>query len=230
MRSLSRFATRVRTSLVRAAGRCGRRMAGAVAIVLIGIGAAGQAGAAVNDPGDPRQMVESVTEELRSALADEHDAIAADPDHIQEMVERLLTPHVDFDAMSAWVLGRYWKQASDTQRERFKVAFKRLLVKTYAAAVQHIEKARVDYLPERDTGKTDTAVIRTTVTPADSPLVSIDYYLHARNGPWQVYDLRIEGVSLIANYRSSYAAQVQAEGLDRLIQAIQDKVAASTRD
>ena len=152
-------------------------------------------------------MVESVTGELRAALASEQQAIKTDPAHLQGLADRLLSPHVDFDAMSAWVFGRYWNQATSTQRERFKLAFKRLLIKTYAAAVQHIENAVIEYLPERDMGKPDTAVVRTTVTPVDSPKVAIDYYMHARDRKWQVYDLRIEGVSLIANYRSTYASK-----------------------
>jgi phospholipid transport system substrate-binding protein len=177
---------------------------------------------------DPRQTVESVTAQLREALVREREAIDADPERLITLVDSLLAPHADFDAMSAWVLGRFWRQADADQRERFKRAFRRLLVRTYATAVRHIENADINYLPERDTGKPKTAVVRTEVTPADSQLVAIDYYMHARNGPWQVYDLRIEGISLIASYRSSYASQIQSDGLNQLIAAIEAKAADGT--
>ena len=175
-------------------------------------------------------MVESVTAELRGALGSEPPAKRSDPIFLQSLANRLLTPHVDFDAMSAWVLGRYWNQATVAQQERFKDVFKRLLVKTYAAAIQNIETATIEYLPERDTGKPDTAVVRTTVAPSESPKVAIDYYLHLRAGKWDVYDLRIEGISLIANYRSSYASQVQAQGIDQLIQSMEEKLSTSQPD
>lgn len=178
------------------------------------------AGAAESSAQD---TVRQVTRAFYQALQDKEAKGSAEADVVRSLIESILIPHVDFKAMSAWVLGHYWRQASPQQQQRFIAAFRELLVNTYTSSVQLVSLDQIHYLPQHKSAKPERAVVRTEIRkPGEAP-VSIDYYVHLSGSQWKVYDIRIEGISMISNYRSSFAAEIRSRGLDAVIADLEKK-------
>ncbi len=167
--------------------------------------------------------VRQATRELYQALEKNQVRVHKDPQLLYELVEGSLLPYTDLQTMSRWVLGRYWRSASEDQRKRFEDEFRRLLVRTYSAAIQQAELEDIRYLPERPGTRDDRRVVRTEVKRKGQPPLPIDYYMHRVDGRWLLYDVRIEGVSLITNYRSSFASAIADKGLDALIREMAER-------
>ncbi len=183
------------------------------------------AGLAQATPDEPRQLVIDVTESVLAKLRAQRPALERDPDRIFELIERDVLPHFDFVRISAWTLGKYWRRASREQKLRFVRAFRTLLVRTYGVALLEYTNQKIRYLPLRGDPATGDVTVRTEVLNPGRTPTAINYRLHRRNGVWKVYDVTVDGVSLVANYRTAFTAEVREKGLDALIARLEAKVA-----
>jgi len=170
--------------------------------------------AAVEPPG--QVVVRNTTAQMIEALRRDREVIAADRAHLYSLVADIILPHLDFARMSRRVLGKYWRRASGAQRDRFLREFQTLLVRTYATALAEYRDQTIRYLTPRARDDTELTV-RTQVQQQAGPPIPIDYQLHHANDEWKVYDIAIDGVSLVINYRSSFAAEIRKGGIDGLI-------------
>ena len=168
----------------------------------------------------PQEIVRQASDQILSALKDDSDMLAEDPQRLYQLVDEVLVNHMDFERMSRWVLGKYWKVADVEQRIRFVAEFRRLLVRTYASALADYSGQEVAYLPLRETRIDNEVVVRTEIQQPAGPPISVHYSLYLRNGVWKAYDVRIDGISLVANYRATFGAEVRAAGIDGLIQTL----------
>lgn len=170
----------------------------------------------------PDQQVRATTEEILRLLKANRELYQRDRGALYAMVDKEVLPHFDFQRMSQWVLGRYWRTATPEQRERFVKEFRDLLVRTYATALLNYRDEQVLYLPF--TGKPDDkqVIVRTEIKQSTgAPNIPISYSFYRRaEGDWKVYDVSIEGVSLVTNYRTTYADRIRRDGLDALIASI----------
>jgi phospholipid transport system substrate-binding protein len=181
------------------------------------------ADAADPPPATPDALVRSVTGELLHALKTRHQTIARDPQTLVPLMQQIVVPHFDFELMAREVLGRYWRRASDDQRTRFLAAFKQLLVDDYAAVFRRYTNQSVKLLPNRSQPINGQALVSTEVVGPGQQPVRVRYRLRRTDGDWRIDDVEVEGVSLLLTYRDSFEDQVQREGLDALISAIEDK-------
>lgn len=165
----------------------------------------------------PDQLVKDNVARILELLKANRDTYARDHKKLYAMVHEQVLPHFDFRVMSRSVLGRYWREASEEQRERFVDEFRDLLVRTYATALLKYTDEEVRYLPFRFNPSDKTAVVKTEVVQQGGPPIPIHYSFYQTESGWKVYDVAIEGVSLVTNYRSTYATKVKTEGLDALI-------------
>ena len=172
------------------------------------------------------QTVRQAIDELYRTLDQTGCDVRNDPERLHEVIERVLLPYTDMRAMARWVLGRHWRAASPEQRARFESAFRRLLVRTYGAAVREARPDDIRFLPERAGSRDTRRVVRTEIKRRGAPPVPVDYYMHLVEGRWRLYDVRIEGVSLITNYRGSFANIIAGHGLDGLIERLDAKTSA----
>jgi phospholipid transport system substrate-binding protein len=134
-----------------------------------------------------------------------------------------VSAHADFKRMSGWVMGKHWKRLSEGQRQQFVRQFKTLLIRTRATALHSVSAEDIRYLPERKSGAPNKSVVRTEVKARGTAVTPVHYPMHRKNGRWLVYDVRIKGVSLIANYRSTFSAGIEANGANALIAMLQQK-------
>lgn len=175
----------------------------------------------------PRQVVEQATNEVFAAIRAHRQAIDRESGELYRLIARIVVPHFDVEYISRSVLGRYWRRLSPAQRERFEKGFEALLVRTYATGLRdYAGGVRIDYLPERGTPGPGRAQVRTLVhPPGGQPSFHIDYYLRERDGTWKVYNVEIEGVSLIINYRATFADIISRDGLNGLLERLVAKAA-----
>lgn len=166
----------------------------------------------------PDQLVHQVADKITALIKDKRDAYAADHSKLYAMVDREVLPYFDFRVMSRSVLGRYWRQASDTQQDKFVGEFRELLVRTYATALLKYTNQEIRYLPVFSKPDDKTVLVRTEIVQGGGGSnIPMNYsFYHSKDG-WKVYDVAIEGVSLVTNYRSTYGEKIRNQGLDALI-------------
>jgi phospholipid transport system substrate-binding protein len=168
----------------------------------------------------PQQVIQETSDHLRALLQEERGRLRGDPGYVMLKADEVLGPRVDFSRVSSLVLGKHWRTATLAQREAFSREFKRLLVRTYATAFLDFETWTLRFLPlHLDDGDTE-ALVRTEVIHPEGPPISVVYRVRKDDLGWKAYDVVIEGVSLVTNYRSSFAREVRRHGMDRLIERI----------
>ncbi|GMR07850.1 MAG: ABC transporter substrate-binding protein [Gammaproteobacteria bacterium] len=171
----------------------------------------------------PQEVVAMTTNSVMSEVRRQHDALAKNPQQLYRLVNKQLIPLIDFNRMSRWTLGKHWRRATPDQRKRFTEQFKTMLVRTYANALLEFSNNRITYLPmAASPGATDVTV-RTVVHLSGGPSIPVSYSLHLKDKKWLAYDINIDGISLIANYRSSFASQMRRDDLDTLISMLEKR-------
>jgi phospholipid transport system substrate-binding protein len=165
----------------------------------------------------PQELVKTTTDRVLGRLADDREAIENSPDRLFEIVDEIIIPHFDFERMSRRVLGKAWKRASPEQQSQFVKEFRTLLVHTYATALKIYSDERIEYLPPREKEGGKETTIRTQIIQSGSPPVPINYRMYRRDDGWKVFDITIDGVSLVINYRSTFKSEIRKNGVDGLI-------------
>jgi phospholipid transport system substrate-binding protein len=166
----------------------------------------------------PDTLVKSTVGEVLSVIKQNKDTRA-----LRELVEQKVLPHFDFTTMTRLAAGRFWREATPRQRLALEDGFRSLLVSTYTSALSQAETGVVDVKPLRpQSGRSDVTVKTLVKRPGSDPL-PIDYRLENTPAGWQVYDVLIDNLSLITNYRDSFASEINRSGIDGLINALDKK-------
>ncbi len=198
-----------------------RLLVGGIALILAGMSFAARA----EQPtaAQARVLVGDTAESVIAEIRNNQAAIEADQETLLKIVDRLLLPHVDSQRMTRLVLGRYYRQASPDQRAAFTKEFQRLLVRTYAGPLSELGNQEVNITGTKPGGTDDELVVETEVSGGDLGTVPVAYRMAPVNGEWQSYDVIVDGISLVNNYRGSFAQKIQRDGLDGLIRTLREQ-------
>jgi phospholipid transport system substrate-binding protein len=140
------------------------------------------------------------------------------------LVDQIIEPQVDFDRVSMLILGKYWKTATPEQKVQFKKEFRMLLVRTYTTAFTEYADWKIRYLPLEMNPGDKKAMVRTEILQSGAQPVAVNYRMLEEHGKWKVYDVLIEGISLLQNYRSSFTDEIARTGsLDQLITHLSER-------
>lgn len=170
----------------------------------------------------PEELVRERTAKIVELIKTNRDAYSKDHRKLYVMVDEQVLPYFDFRVMARSVLGHHWREATEDQRERFTREFRELLVRTYATALLKYNDEEIAFLPFTARPDDQTAVVRTEVRPAGGgPSIPIHYGFYRSEAGWKVYDVVVEGVSLVTNYRSVYAQRIKKEGIEALIASLE---------
>jgi len=191
---------------------------------------------------DPQELVRQAAEKALSELAAHRADIEEDPSLLYSLVRDTVLPHFDFTVMTRSAMGRFWRRATEQQQRRLVAEFQEMLVRTYATALlDHMDLA-IEFLPGQYSKDAKKVTVSTRMSSSGGPPVPIDYRVRwdEKRGEWLVYDVVIDGISLVTNYRSSFAqliregarkaknpAQRMRAGIDHLIAALSAKNDAS---
>lgn len=172
----------------------------------------------------PEVLLRQITDQMINRLNQEKTRIQTEPEYVYQLVEEVLVPHADFNEMSKRVLARNWRPATAEQRTEFEQAFKILVIRTYATAFRKYRDEKVEFVGERYGRNNKNLVeINTLVKQTEGPDIEVNYRLIAKGQSWKVYDMNVEGVSLVKSFRSQFNETIRKEGLSALITQIKQK-------
>jgi phospholipid transport system substrate-binding protein len=172
---------------------------------------------------EPEALVKKITEEVLAALKTDKQLAAGDREKAVKLAEQKILPHVDFEEATRLAVGRGWKEASPEQRKKLIAEFRNMLVRTYSNAIGTYEGQTMKVLPSRvKPGEGEATVRNQFLRPGGKPIL-IDYSMRKTDSGWKIYDIVVEGVSLVLTYRSEFDAVVKQEGVDGLIKRLGQK-------
>jgi len=178
----------------------------------------------VDVKGDPNDFVSAVADNALEALRQEPAAKRGDIKVINALVEKYVQPYVDLEKTTRLAAGRYWRQATPQQRTDLTEAFKGTLIRTYSGALSRVDEvSALTMNPFRGEAGADDVVVRSSLSQRNGPAVNIDYRLEKTASGWKIYDLNVEGIWLIQNYRNQFADEINRNGIDGLIASLNSR-------
>lgn len=193
-------------------------------VVLLWAGLSAPVGASIATEQNAQELVREASTRAIDALVQRRDELAQSQARIFEFVEEYLLPHFDSEYIARLVLGRYWRQATPDERARFRDAFQEMLIRSYAASMLEYSDQKLTFLPYSEPANADETVVRTEIELSSGNVVAVDYSLRKRNGRWLVYDVTIDGISMVVNYRGTINAEVRRlNGVGPLIELIEER-------
>lgn len=166
---------------------------------------------------DAQTLMVSLSDRMLKSLADNRAALKKDPSKVFGLIDAVLLPSFDADYAGRLVMGTHYRAATPEQRKRFTQALYRSLVKTYGGAIIDFTADRVKFLPFQPSAKPDAAIVRSVITRSDGTRIPVSYSLRQTPAGWMVWDVVIEGISYVRNYRNDLGAEIGAKGIDAVI-------------
>ena len=174
--------------------------------------------AAASTQQTPEQVVQTIAHDLDTTIAGHRDELKNNKEKLIAVIDDVFLPHFDIDYASILVLGQHAREATPAERERFAKAFYNSITNRYAEGLLNYTKGAVVVLPFNGDLNDKRTVVRTQVVLEDGKKVSVDYaFRKGRNGDWKAYDVIIEGISYVTNYRNQVDAEIRKVGIDQLI-------------
>lgn len=171
----------------------------------------------------PDALAKSVTDEVLEAVRADKDLQSGNSQKVLQLVESKVLPHFNFTRMTQLAMGKNWRQAQPEQQKALVNEFRTLLVRTYTAAFSSYKNQTVDYRPLKLAPSDTDATVKSVINQPGAQPIAVDYGMEKTPQGWKVYDVKIEGISLVDNYRSTFNTEVQRSGVDGLIKALADK-------
>ncbi len=177
-------------------------------------------GAAANET-DPHKLLVDIHDQVIVVLERDKARLSEEPEYLEEQLKTLIDPYVDFKAMGRLMLGKHWKSASDEQRRRFTAEFRSMLARIYGKSIALYDGQKLEFLPYVPGKKRNLAKVESRVQKADGTGLPIDFRLrHKKSDGWKIFDISVDGISLIKNYKSSFQREIAQVGLDGLLENI----------
>ena len=172
----------------------------------------------------PEQLVQKLTDDILASVKNDKQLAAGDKQKALKLAEEKVLPYIDFEESTRLAVGRAWAQATPEQKKRLVSEFRNMLVRTYSNAIQGYEGQTLKVLPSRGKQEAkDEATVRTQFVRAGGKPLPIEFQMRKAGPQWKVYDITVEGVSLVLTYRSEFDAVVKQEGIDGLIKRLSEK-------
>ena len=178
---------------------------------------------AVAQDAGPEELVKKITADVLEAIKSDKQLAAGDRQKAIKLAEEKILPHVDFEEATRLAVARGWKEATPEQRKKLVAEFRNMLVRTYSNAISAYEGQTMKVMPVRmKPGDTDATVHNQFIRPGAKPVL-VDYAMRKTEKGWKIYDIVVEGVSLVLTYRSEFDAVVKQDGIDGLIKRLSQK-------
>ena len=171
----------------------------------------------------PDALVRKSIDEVVAIIKADKAMQGGNPQKLHQLVEEKVIPHFNFARMTRLALGRNWAQASDAQKEALTREFQTLLVRTYSTSLSQYRNQTIDVKPAKLAAADKETMVRTVVNQSGGQAIPIDYGMERTDTGWKVYDVVVDGVSLVTTYRGSFNDQIQKSGVDGLVKTLTDR-------
>jgi phospholipid transport system substrate-binding protein len=171
----------------------------------------------------PDQLVQKVTEEVLATIKSDKQLAAGDKQKALKLAEEKVLPHIDFEEATRLAVGRSWKQASPEQRKILIDEFRKMLVRTYSNGIETYQGQTLKILPSRGKQGGEDATVRAQFIRAGGQPLPLEFQARKTPQGWKIYDIAIEGVSLVLTYRSEFDSVVKQGGIDALVKRLREK-------
>lgn len=170
-------------------------------------------------PVPPDEVVKTTTTQLQDLINKRKEEFRKDPQKLYELMETMVVPRFDVKYIAQLILARHWRGASEDQRARFEAAFKNMLVRTYASAlVDNADSVKAEWMPLRMAPDAKETTVDSKLLRGDKPPVPIGFAMRLKDDEWKIYDIVIENLSLVQNFRSQVSAEIKRSSLDAVIE------------
>lgn len=193
-----------------------------VSALLLGLVMASSPSFSVAADEAPDMLIKRISTEVMDAIKGDKGVQTGDISKVVALVDSKIMPNVNFTRMTAAAVGRNWRQATPEQQKRLQDEFKALLVRTYSGALTQVKDQTISVKPLRSTASDTEVVVRTEVLGRGDP-VQLDYRMEKVGTAWKIYDLNVLGVWMVETYRTQFAQEISAKGIDGLIAALAER-------
>ena len=171
----------------------------------------------------PDALVRKNSNEILAAIKADKDLAVGNQKKIEKLADEKILPFFNFARMTQLAVGRNWRDASDAQKKSLTDEFRTLLVRTYSTSLTQFRNQTIDVKPTKMAAADSEVVVKTQVNQPGGQPIPIDYSMEKSGDSWKVYDVLIDGVSLVTNYRSSFNTEIQKSGIDGLIKSLSER-------
>ena len=192
-------------------------------LLVAGVALAQAPGAAPSATAAPDALVRDLSNDVLDAIKADNALKSGDVNRVQKLIDEKVLPYVDFQKMTQLAVGRGWRQATPEQRAALTREFRTLLVRTYSGALSQVTDHQVQLRPFRGQPTDTDVIVRTNIVATRGDPIQFDYRLEKTDAGWKIYDINILGVWLVENYKTQFASQINAGGVDGLIKTLTDR-------
>ena len=171
----------------------------------------------------PEQLVQKITNEVLESIKSDKQLAAGDKQKAVKLAEEKVLPYIDFEEATRLAVGRAWAKATPEQKKKLVSEFRNMLVRTYSNAIGGYEGQTLKVLPSRGKQDPQDTTVRTQFVRQGAPPLPIDFQMRKTDNTWKVYDINVEGISLVLTYRSEFDAIVKQQGIDGLLKRLAQK-------
>ena len=171
----------------------------------------------------PVVLLERTSTQVIKILRDDHELLQQEPERVYKIIDDYILPHLDDVTMAKLAMGKNWRNATNQQKLDFVDEFRSLLIRTYSKSLIEFKDQEIKYFPvklEADAYKTS---VKAEVIQPGGPSIPMAYRMRIKNNAWKVYDIKIDGISLVTSYRGTFTQEVRKSGIDGLLKYLRDK-------
>ena len=171
----------------------------------------------------PVEMLKRTSDAVIKVLNEKREAIDADPNLIYQIVDDYILPHLDDVTLAKLALGKNWRKANNDQKIEFVDQFRILLIRTYSKSLQEFSDEEIKFFPVKMKAGDKRVTVKSEVIQSGGPVIPVNYRLRIKDDAWKVYDIKIDGVSLVTNYRGTFAQEMRKGGIAGVLKMLKEK-------
>lgn len=171
----------------------------------------------------PDLLLKRISDQVIKILVDDGEELKKNPGNVYKIVDEYILPHLDDITMAKLALGKNWRKANKQQKRAFVDEFRNLLVRTYSRSLLEFKDQRIKYFPLKLADDVKKTTVKAEVIQPGGPPVPLSYRMRIKNNAWKVYDIKVDGISLVTSYRGTFTQEVRKKGIDGLLQYLRDK-------
>jgi phospholipid transport system substrate-binding protein len=175
----------------------------------------------------PDELIRATAEDVLAIVKQDKDIQAGNQKKILDLVDAKVLPHFDFVRMTQLAMGKYWRRASNEQKQALVTEFRNMLVRTYTKAFTVYRDQTIEFKPFRMAAGDTEVTVKTAINKPGAPPIPVDYEMRKTADGWKAFDVAVEGVSMVTSYRGTFGTQIEQNGIDGLIRMLSDKNATA---